>query len=149
MQKKRKKVLAQFVCVLLLLASVVPARAAQPQMEISPLYAEPIVCALSANISATNVLIAEPEYTVNNLQTVTSVTIRTYVEKRSLLVIWNTVDIGEANDEWVDYGGTETFIASHTVQLPSSGTYRVTSVFEVYGGSTLIDTIEVTKTVSC
>ena len=132
----------------LLITSVLEPVSANQQGESSPRYTVPITGSVSANINASDVLYVTANYVVND-SPVTDVTVRTYVEKRSLLVIWTRVDIGETNNEWVDYGGTGTFNVSHTAQLSNAGTYRVTTIFEVYNGSVLLDTIEKTQTVSC
>lgn len=65
----------------------------------------------------------------------TGATVTTKIEKRFLGLFWKKIDIGTTNNEWVDefvgaYGGT-----THTVQLPSSGKYRVTAEFDVYGNN--------------
>lgn len=79
----------------------------------------------------------------------TRVVITTYVEKRKALVTWERVDIGQPNNKWIDViygdGGSK----SHSVQLPASGTYRVTAIFDIYAGSNLLDTVTRTNKVTC
>lgn len=81
-------------------------------------------------------------YGVNDSR-ITQIVVTTYVQKRTLLVIWTRVDIGTPNNEWVDYGGNGDFDASHSAQMPAPGTYRVVATFDVYSGSTLLDSIEI------
>ena len=148
MKKIISKVLAVMILCVVLGGVASPVQAAQHENTISPLYVEPITINWSAEVSGAKELSIGYSYSVGGDQ-VTDVVITTYVEKRSLLVIWNRVDIGETNDEWVDHGTTSYFSMNHSTQLPSSGTYRVTIVFDVYNGNTLIDTTEKTQTVEC
>ena len=148
MKKKISKIFAALLICAMICSSVAPSQAVQPQNEISPLYVEPITIHWTAMVDGSNELSVAYSYSATDSQ-VTDVVITTYVEKRSLLVIWNRVDIGETNNEWIDYGAGDHFSMNHSVQLPNSGTYRVTITFDVYNGSTLIDTIEKTQTVSC
>lgn len=138
-----------FAC-LTLLSTVVSADAAQIDTEtVSPLYEAYIRAVCGASISESLELTSDCYYTVNNSQ-VTRVDITTYVEKRNLLVLWDRVEIGQPNNEWTDicYGAYNS--AVHTVQLSSTGTYRVTFVFEIYNGTTLLDTIEQrSNTITC
>lgn len=148
MVKISKKFLAIFFVVWMMVFAAVPAYAAEAQEELSPRYAVPIDVSLDVNISSSLMLYTTAEYATYD-PAVTRVVMTTYVEKRSLLVIWNRVDIGQTNNEWVDVGGMGTFDATHTVQLSNSGKYRVTTVYEVYNGSTLLDTIEETVSTDC
>lgn len=148
MEKMRKRIICGVLIFVLTALCVAPASATQPQNEASPLYVVNIDTTCYCDVSASNELTVANTYSVNDSQ-ITRVVVTTYVEKRSLLVIWNRIDIGETNNEWVDYGSNGHFSKSHTAQLPSSGTYRVTTVFEIYGGSVLLDTAEKTTIVEC
>ena len=146
MSKTVNRLVSLMLTLLFILSSaVVPAYAAPVDDHVAvPLYEAPIRVSGNATASISLLLSATAQYTAVDSQ-VTRVKITTYVEKRSLLVIWNRVDIGQTNDEWVDNRYSSHGSVSHSVQLPSSGTYRVTAVFEVYNGSTLLDTIEWTS----
>ncbi len=78
----------------------------------------------------------------------TRAVITTYVEKRILGIFWSRVDIGQTNDEWIDTIYTNVYSGTHSVQLPSTGTYRVTVEYVIYGSGGSPDTItqEVKKT---
>ena len=146
----RRELAVIFACMMLFSGSVVSASAAQGGEETAePRYALPISVDGSVGISDTLELTTVARYTAAASQ-MSRVDITTYVEKRKLLVVWNRVDIGQPNNEWTDtcYGAYNTVF--HAVQLPASGTYRVTFVFEVYNGSTLVETIEeTTDKISC
>lgn len=73
--------------------------------------------------------------------------ITTYVEKKTLGLFWTKVDIGQDNDEWTDVIYSENYSGTHTVQLSSKGTYRVTTEFVVYGSGGSADKITRTSTV--
>lgn len=59
------------------------------------------------------------------------VVIETKVEKKTLGIFWFDVDGGE----WTDTLYQDTYSGSHGVQLPESGTYRVTVDYTFYGTS--------------
>ena len=150
-----KKLVRKISCVLLagviIASSFVSVQASVQvgvQNEISPLFQTNITATQTTEVSNADEAVINISYAVTS-SSVTRVVITTYVEKRSLLVIWNRVDIGETNNEWVDIGGSGYFSVSHSIELPSSGTYRTTSIFEVYSGTTLLDTVEKTSTVEC
>ena len=57
-------------------------------------------------------------------------------------LFWTRVDIGTTNDEWVDTINNYRYTGSRTHQLSSSGTYRVTVNFKIYGSGGTADEIE-------
>ena len=143
MKKYIKKVAALLFACVSLLSAIVPSYAAQPEdSSVSPAYAVVIDTSCDCSISPDSTLYVTCRYATAADSGVTRVNITAYVEKRSLLVLWNRVDINQPNNEWsnVCYGlyGSAGFSA----QLPSSGTYRVTYIMEVYKGTTLVETIE-------
>ena len=133
--------------VLLLLIVFVPAKAAA-QHEIAPCYNNVVSVSSIASVSSTGVLKVTNSY--NGDSTVTSkAVITTYIEKRTLGIFWSRVDIGQTNDEWVDTIYNYKYSGSHSVQLPSTGTYRVTVEYVIYGSGGAADTItkEIEKTI--
>ncbi len=91
-------------------------------------------------ISNSGVLTVVNKYSGSSSVT-TKAIITTYVEKKVLGIFWSRVDIGQANDEWVDTIYNYTYSGSHSVQLSSTGTYRVTVEFVIYGSGGAADTI--------
>lgn len=146
MKKTLKKWTALALALLLVCTALPSAYAAQSENEIMPCLNVAINVTSIANLSSTGLLTVTNTYSANDSQ-ITRVVVTTYVEKRSLLLFWSRVDLGTTNDEWVDYGVNGYFDKDHYVQLPSTGTYRVTATFDVYNGSTLLDSIEKVLTV--
>lgn len=66
------------------------------------------------------------------------VVIKTKIEKKTLGIFWFDVDGGE----WTDTLYRDTYTGSHGVQLPESGTYRVTVNYTFYGKSGANDKIK-------
>ena len=143
MKKNLKQWAALALTLLLVGTAVVPACASPAEGEIMPRLNTNIDANCMSNLPDTGILTVTNTYGVNDSR-ITQVVVTTYVEKRSLLVIWNRVDIGTTNNEWVDYGSNGDFVKTHTAQMPGSGTYRVTATFEVYSGSTLLDSFDIT-----
>lgn len=74
--------------------------------------------------------------------------ITTYVEKRTLGFFWTRVDIGQPNNQWYDVVYDYMYIGSHSFQLNSHGTYRITVTYVISGtgGEPDIITRTITKT---
>ena len=146
MKKTIRKAASLLLVCLTLLAAALPAHAAQPTEDpVMPAYAVVIDASCDYTITADSMLYVDCSYGAGANSGVTRVDVTAYVEKRTLLLFWNKVDIGQPNNEWTDtcyglYGS-----ACFSTQLPASGTYRVTFIMEIYQGSTLVETIEQTS----
>ena len=57
----------------------------------------------------------------------------TYIEKRILGIFWKKVNNGQPNNQWVDTIYNYRYSGSHSHQLSSTGTYRATVIYKVYG----------------
>lgn len=125
--------------VFLLLIVFVPAKAAV-QDEIAPCYNNVVSVSSMASVSSTGVLKVTNSYNGNSSVT-TKAIITTYIEKKTLGIFWRRVDIGQTDDEWVDTIYNYKYSGSHSVQLPSTGTYRVTVEYVIYGSGGSADTI--------
>lgn len=68
--------------------------------------------------------------------------IKTYVEKRTLLFFWSRVDIGTTDNVWVDTVYQEFYTGGRSFQLSSSGTYRVTVQYTIYGSGGAADVLD-------
>lgn len=132
--------------VLLLLIVFVPAKATTIE-DVSPFYNNVISVSSNASISSTGVLKVTNSYTGDSSVT-TKAIITTYIEKKILGIFWSRVDINQTNDEWVDTIYNYKYSGSHSIQLPSTGTYRVTVEYVIYGTGGSADTItkEIQKT---
>ena len=72
--------------------------------------------------------------------------ITTYIEKNFLGLFWIRVDIDQPNNQWLDIVYDYLYYGSHTFQLSSHGTYRVTVTYVISGSGGVPDTI--TKTIT-
>ena len=125
--------------VLLLLIVFVPAKAAV-QEEIAPCYNNVLTASSTATISSSGVITVINTYTGSQSET-TKAVITTYIVKKTLGIFWSRVDIGQTDDEWVDTIYNYKYSGSHSIQLPSTGTYRVTVEYVIYGSGGAADTI--------
>ena len=141
-----KKIIKRiFVAILILCLTIVPlspvSAAVADGNEIMPMYNN--VSSASANISINNsgkMTITYQYY--GSAAVTTKAVITTYIEKKTLGLFWTRVDIGTTNDEWVDTKYDSTYIGSRTYQLSSTGTYRVTVIYKIYGNGGSADEIK-------
>ena len=73
--------------------------------------------------------------------TTTKAVITTYIEKQFLFIFWTRVDIGTTNNEWTQTVNNYRYTGTRTYKLPSTGTYRTTVIYEIYGSGGSADTI--------
>ena len=86
-------------------------------------------------------------YRYSGAQSITTkAVITTYIEKKFLGLFWKRVDIGKTDNQWVDTINDYMYAGSRTHQLSSSGTYRVTVIYKIYGTGGSADEIELQKT---
>lgn len=74
--------------------------------------------------------------------TTTGATITTKIQKKTLGLVWTKVDIGTTNNEWVDTATGVNYSTSHSVTLPSTGSYRVVVEYDIQGTGGANDVIE-------
>ena len=141
-----KKIITRVLATILTLClSVVPfcsiSVTAATQEEIVPLYNN--VNTATANLDVTDSGKLTINYKYAGFSGITTkAVITTYIEKKTLGLFWTRVDIGTTNDEWVDTINNYRYTGSRTHQLSSSGTYRVTVNFKIYGSGGSADVIE-------
>ena len=63
----------------------------------------------------------------------TSIEAVTHIERQLLTNVWTKVDIGTENKEWVDSTSSYRLLASHSVKLSQTGTYRAVTTFTIRG----------------
>lgn len=132
------------LCFILVPFSTVYASAAMPpEQEIMPLYnnTSSANCAMSISDSG-KMTISYRVYGYSS--STTRIVINTYIEKKVAGLFWSRVDIGETNDEWVDTINKTSYIGSRSYQLSSTGTYRVSVTYTVYGAGGAADVIPFT-----
>lgn len=103
----------------------------------TPYYNDLVTTDTAAVISSSGKLTARYSYD-GAKDDITKAVITTYVEKKVLGLFWTRVDIGTTDNEWIDTIYDYAHTGSHSTQLTSEGTYRVTFEFVIYGtdGST-------------
>lgn len=142
MKGRIKKIL---VTLLVLCLSIVPffsvSAAAATQEEVMPLYNNTASVTTAMNINSSGKMTISYQYS-GYPSTTTKAVITTYIEKKTLGLFWSRVDIGTTDDQWVDTINDYRYTGSRTYQLSSSGTYRVTVVYKIYGSGGAADEIE-------
>lgn len=88
----------------------------------------------TAIISSSGVLTASNYYSISG-SGFTSAKIETYVEKRVMGIFWTKVNNGQPNNTWVAYPTATVYMKDYTLQLSSTGTYRVTATYTFYGSN--------------
>ena len=112
---------------------------------VTPYYNNTLSARTTISISSTGELSVVNAY--HGFQGVTTrAVITTYVEKKFLGLFWTRVDIGTADDQWVDTINNYYYTGGHSLQLRSKGTYRVTVTFTIYGSGGAADEIECQET---
>lgn len=141
MKKNTPKRLISLVLanVLLFLIFAAPASAAIADT-VAPCYNNVDTANTSVTISSSGVITINNRYTGTQSVT-TKAIITTYIEKKVLGLFWSRVEIGETDDEWVDVIYNYQYSGSHSYQLESTGTYRVTVEYVIYGSGGSADTI--------
>ena len=113
---------------------------------IEPRFNNTVSASSTASISDSGLLTITNQFKGIKDKTTTG-EITTYIEKKSGLT-WDRVNIGTPDNQWCDVVNDYTYIASHTFQLNSQGTYRVTVIYVISGSGGSSDTITrtITKT---
>ena len=148
MNKQIKRFLACVLIVSLSIISLTPVSAAKAfSGTVAPFYNNVSNATANLNISNSGKLEINYSY-VGSSSITTKAVITTYIEKKTLGLFWKRIDIGKTNNEWVDTIYNYKHTGSRTHQLPSSGTYRVTVNFKIYGNGGSADEIERQKNIS-
>lgn len=142
MKKNIKRI---FVAILIFCLTIVPlspvSAAVAEGSEIMPLYNN--VSNANAIVSINNSGKMTIRYIYNGSPSITTkAVITTYIEKRTLGLFWTRVDIGTTDNEWVDTKYDYSYDGSRSYQLSSTGTYRVTVTYKIYGTGGSADEIE-------
>ena len=76
----------------------------------------------------------------SNITTGAKITIE--LQKRFLGLFWKTVDIGTADNMWVEYPSDYNFYKYYTYQLSDMGSYRAEIHYTIYGTAGPADEVE-------
>lgn len=145
MGKKLKKSASLFFAIYLCLSvffsgRMLSATAATPS-EIMPMYNNTSCVSSNIGISSSGQLTIYYDYTGFPGKTSKAV-ITTYIERKTLGLFWKRVENGQTNNEWVDTKFGVDCSYFRVFQLPSSGTYRVTVTYQIYGSGGAADNIK-------
>ncbi len=108
--------------------------------EITPRYNNVLTANVTTTVNSSGTMNINYNYTGFSGKTNKAV-ITTYIEKQFLFIFWTRVDIGTTNNEWTQTVNNYRYTGTRTFNLPSSGTYRTTVIYEVYGTGGSADTI--------
>lgn len=137
----KKAISIIFIATTLFLIFAFPTSAsASEKAEIMPLYNNTASATSTASISSSGKITIFNEY-YGLKGTTTKATITTYIEKKVLGLFWSRVDIGTANNKWVDVVYNYYYSGTHSYQLKSTGSYRVTVIYEIEGNGGTTDKI--------
>ena len=135
-----KKFFLATVCVFLVLSLTVPSFAVEARLS------HGVSADLLFGITDTGMAEVSADYVGNNTS-FTSVTIETYIQKRTLGFIWTKVDNGEVDKTWVDTSTEQMYYFSHHLQLDDTGTYR--AVFKITFSGTGAEDDVITEKIVC
>lgn len=138
MKKKRIKLLAMLLTVTLL---IIPFSVSISAEEITPYYNNTFSTDTCMAIDDNGVMTIAYGYFGYSSKT-THAVITTYIEKRFLGVFWSRVDIGTADNQWVDTINNYHYDGERHYQLSKSGTYRVKVTYTIYGTGGAADVVD-------
>ena len=142
MNKQIKRFLACVLIVSLSIISLTPVSAAKAFSEtVAPFYNNVASATATININSSGKLTIGYKYFGYSSVT-TKAVITTYIEKKILGLFWERVDIGITNNKWKDTVNDYRYSGIRTYQLSSSGTYRVTVIYNIYGSGGSADEIK-------
>lgn len=141
MKKQTKRILTMLltVCITVVSFGVIQVLAA----DVMPLYNNVLTTNTTMSIDDNGLMTITNRY--SGIQsTTTKAVITTYVEKKFLGLFWTRVDIANNDDDqWVDTVYDTNYTGKRSLQLSSTGTYRVTTTYKIYGTGGAAD--EITK----
>ncbi len=142
MTKRLKGFISAILILCLFVVPLSPVSAATvPEAEVMPCYNNVSNATVTIGISDNGKLTINYKY-IGSPSITTKAVITTYVEKKFLGLFWRRVDIGTTDNKWVDTINDYMYVGTRTHQLSSSGTYRVTVIYKIYGSGGAADEIE-------
>ncbi len=141
MTKRLTGIISALLIMCLFVVPLSPVSAATaPEAEVMPCYNNVSSATANASISDSGKLTITYNYSGSSSVT-TKAVITTYIEKKFLGLFWKRVDIGTTDDQWVDTINNYRYTGSRTYQLSSTGTYRITVIYKIYGSGGAADEI--------
>lgn len=138
MKKHLKKLISLILFICMLTATL--SSATIYGSEITPRYNNTSSASLNTSVNSNGTLTIS--YNCQGYSTTTTkIVITTYIEKQFLFLFWTRVDIGTTNNEWSQTINNYKHTGTRTFTLPSTGTYRTTVTYKVYGSGGSADEI--------
>ena len=133
MTKRLTGIISALLIMCLFVVPLSPVSAATaPEAEVMPCYNN--VSSATANASISDGGKLSITYKYSGAESITTkAVITTYIEKKFLGLFWRRVDIGTTDNQWVDTIYDYMYVGTRTHQLSSSGTYRITVIYKIYG----------------
>ena len=135
--------LTLLICVLTTIFSTTPAYG----NEIMPRYNNVSSASVNTVVNSNGTLTISYNY-LGFSSTTSKAVITTYIEKQFLGIFWLRVDLGTTDDEWVQTVNSYKYTGTRTFSLPSTGTYRTTVIYKVYGTDGSSDEITCQDTIT-
>ncbi len=140
--KLAKKILIIFLSLVLVSLTTISAFA-QEDYGIAPCYANIDWCDLSFCVYDPNTAEVYVEYYgISGDFKKAEITVK--IQKKVFLLFWDTVDIGEPNDEWVETSTALNGDFYNTFDVNGTGTYRALITVEFTGLDGSVDVVEET-----
>ncbi len=148
MKKHIKRILAITLMLCLFVTPIFSVSAATTsEEEIMPLYNNTTSATTTMSINSSGKMTIC--YNIIGVSSkTTKIVITTYIEKKTLGLFWKRVDNGQSDKQWVKTVNNYYYTGSRSYQLSSSGTYRVTVKYKVYGSGGSADEIQQQKKAS-
>lgn len=141
MKRQIKRIITAILILCLSLIPLSPASAATSTPDVMPLYNNTSLATATVSVEDDGKMTIT--YSVSGYSSITTkIVVTTYIEKKTLGLFWSRVDIGKTDNQWVDTVNKYQYNASRVCWLPSTGTYRVTVIYKVYGSGGAADEIK-------
>ena len=141
MKEKSKMAVLTLLIITSLLNFAVPVMAADQNTSIMPLWDVTNQSDIIFTISEEDNAVVWVKYTADN-SVFKEANLTVKIQKRTLLLFWTTVDIGEPDNEWTAKSTNINGIFNKSFPLEKTGTYRAVITLEIVGTNGKTDIIE-------
>ncbi len=114
---------------------------AQEDYGIAPCYDNVDNCICDFNIYGANDAQVYVRY-IGNSSNLSQVRMTVKIQKKVLLLFWDTIEIGEPNNEWIATSSNVNDSFNRTFSVSETGTYRAVFTVEFFGNNGSVDVIE-------
>ena len=137
-----KRIFIVFLSLVLVCLTAVSAFA-QEDYGVAPCYDNVFECEFEFSVIDPNIAQVSVEYSgISGDFKKAEITVK--IQKKVFLLFWDTVDIGEPNDEWVETSTALNGLFYNTFDVNGTGTYRALITVEFTGVDGSVDVVEET-----